>query len=473
MNQLLTMKNREQHTDSFVSTRNACKLCAPLGASVAYKGIEGCVPLIHGSQGCATYVRRYLISHFKEPVDIASSGFNEESTIFGGGPTLKVALKNVDTQYSPQMIGISTTCLSETIGDDVSAILKEYKQEQSCNAMLSHASTPSYCGTHVDGFHQAVLAVLQQMVKPSDTYNDAVVLMPGFLSPADYLHLKEIFAAMKQELILLPDLSVSLDNPTWDSYTRIPEGGTPMKDIQKVSGSKGFIQFGTILNAGQVAGKVKNTQKSSTPAQMLVNEYGMPGYEIRIPIGIHATDAFFKSIKKLTGKTTPAQFEMERGRLIDAYADGHKYVFGKKAVLYGEEDFVVAMTSFLMEIGIQPIIIASGGKSGRLQMEIDNVVPENAPQKPVRIEEAADFESIAEWSREMKPDIIIGHSKGYYIARELDIPIVRVGFPIHDRLGGQRLLHVGYRGTHRLFEQIANALIEYKQAKSAVGYKYM
>lgn len=68
---------------SYVSSRNACKLCAPLGASLVFKGIEGCIPMIHGSQGCATYIRRYMISHYKEPMDIASSNFSEESTIYG------------------------------------------------------------------------------------------------------------------------------------------------------------------------------------------------------------------------------------------------------------------------------------------------------------------------------------------------------------------------------------------------------
>ena len=70
------------------ATRNACKLCAPLGACVVFSGLEGCVPFLHGSQGCATYIRRYLISHFREPVDIGSSSFSEEETVFGGAKNL-------------------------------------------------------------------------------------------------------------------------------------------------------------------------------------------------------------------------------------------------------------------------------------------------------------------------------------------------------------------------------------------------
>ena len=67
----------------------------------------------------------------------------------------------------------------------------------------------------------------------------------------------------------------------------------------------------------------------------------------------------------------------------------------------------------------------------------------------------------------------MGNSKAYYIAREMELPIIRCGFPIHDRIGGQRIKHVGYAGTQELFDKIVNALIEYKQDHSAVGYKYM
>jgi nitrogenase molybdenum-iron protein NifN len=49
---------------------------------------------------------------------------------------------------------------------------------------------------------------------------------------------------------------------------------------------------------------------------------------------------------------------------------------------------------------------------------------------------------------------------------------VRVGFPIHDRFGGQRLRILGYGGTQELFDRIVNALIERRQEDSHVGYTY-
>jgi nitrogenase molybdenum-iron protein NifN len=68
---------------------------------------------------------------------------------------------------------------------------------------------------------------------------------------------------------------------------------------------------------------------------------------------------------------------------------------------------------------------------------------------------------------------MIGHSKGYTLARKFGLPLIRVGFPIHDRFGGQRILHVGYRGAQMLLDRIVNAIIEKIQEDSTVGYGYM
>ncbi|MFH0966525.1 MAG: nitrogenase component 1, partial [Methanobacteriota archaeon] len=52
---------------------NQCNMCMPLGGVIAFKGIEGAMVLVHGSQGCSTYMRLANVEHFHEPVDIASS----------------------------------------------------------------------------------------------------------------------------------------------------------------------------------------------------------------------------------------------------------------------------------------------------------------------------------------------------------------------------------------------------------------
>jgi nitrogenase molybdenum-iron protein NifN len=181
---------------NYISTTNACKLCRPLGACLAFKGIEGAVPYLHGSQGCATYMRRYIISHYNEPIDIASSSLSEKHAVYGGGPNLKLGLTNVAAKYRPKLIGIATTCLTETIGDDVRMILHEYRRDTEGSQGLPdfvNVSTPSYSGTHIEGFHGAVASVAEQMAEGGPK-GGKINLLPGFVSSADYRYLKEVMA---------------------------------------------------------------------------------------------------------------------------------------------------------------------------------------------------------------------------------------------------------------------------------------
>jgi nitrogenase molybdenum-iron protein NifN len=448
---------------NFVSTRNACKVCTPLGASVAYKGIKGCVPLIHGSQGCSTYIRRYLISHYKEPVDIASTNFTEESAVYGGKANLNLALTNVIKQYKPEIIGIATTCLSETIGDDMQQLLLQYKNENAEAVLpeLVFTNTPSYSGTHADGFHNTVKSVIKHFAVFTEA-KEIVNIFPGYLSPADLRQIKEIVSDFEIRSILTPDYSDTLDNEYNGEYERIPQGGTTIDELKLTATAKATVEFGYILNKAEKHG--------ISAGEYLEDKYGVPRINTGIPIGIKESDAFFEALEKISGKAIPKKYSKQRGRLIDSYVDGHKYVFGKKAVVYGEEDFVVSMVSFLEEIGIETVLCASGGNSGVLESTINERVK---PRNPINVHSNYDFEEISEACNELKPDLLIGNSKGYYISRRLKIPLVRVGFPIHDRLGGQRIKHIAYEGTQELFDRIANALIEYKQENSPVGYKYM
>lgn len=448
---------------NYVSTTNACKLCKPLGATLAFRGIEGTVPFLHGSQGCATYMRRYIISHFNEPMDIASSSLGEKHAIFGGGPNLKQGLKNVTDKFQPKLIGIASTCLTETIGDDLPMLLREYREMTKGNAdvpILVPVSTPSYSGTHMEGFHAAVRAVVDALAKESTERTDSIAILPGFLSTEDIRHLKDIGRSYNVPFTILPDISDTLDGPALREYEKIPHGGTEIPSIEKLGSAAAAIEFGWTIDDKDSAGL------------LLKENFGIDHHRLGLPIGLRETDAFFKTLNQLTGLDTPAVYENQRGRLIDSLADGHKYVFGKRAIVYGEEDLVIGMTSFLAEIGVQPVLCASGGKSGRLENAVKSVcdgLVSDAPQ----IYEGMDFYEIEKLAEKLEPDILIGHSKGYQLARKMNIPIVRVGFPIHDRIGGQRILHIGYQGAQQLFDTIANALLTKKQNDSKTGYSYM
>lgn len=445
----------------YVSTTNACKLCTPLGASLVFKGIKGCAPFLHGSQGCATYMRRYIISHYREPMDIASSALGEKQAVFGGGPNLKKGLLNVMRKYGAEVIGVATTCLTETIGDDVPRILAEFKREFADLDLppVIHASTPSYSGTHMEGWRAAARAVADQLVVTKAPDSGAVNIMPGFVSSADMRHMKELAEDFGLEPVLLPDLCDTLDGPALEDYEKIPSGGTTLAQIRGMSGARGSIEFGRVMAGGPTAG------------QSLFERFGVANHAIGLPIGLRESDALFSALEELSGNPTPKKHVLERGRLVDAFVDGHKYVFGKRAIVYGEEDLVVGLVSFLAEIGVEPVLAATGGTGQAFKTAIAEAC-DILPEKPV-VKTGVDFFDIAEEAKALAPDLLIGHSKGYRYAEAWNVPLVRVGFPIHDRFGGQRLKHLGYRGTQELFDRIVNAVIDRKQTDSPVGYGYI
>jgi nitrogenase molybdenum-iron protein NifN len=455
---------RKIKSKNHTSTQNPCKLCSPLGASLVIRGVSGAVPLLHGSQGCSTYIRRYLISHFKEPIDIASSNFGEDTAIFGGGVNLKIALENIIAQYQPEMIGIATTCLSETIGDDVNMFVFEFlKQRKGIETPpIVHISTPSYSGTHMTGFHRANLEIVKKLAtEKSKTRENHINVFPGMLSTADLRYLKEIFADFGLSPMMLPDYSQTMDGTLWSEYQKIPSGGTTIKQIRNAGNASASLQMGRILNA-----------ESESAAKYLDKTFEVPAVELGLPIGINETDRMFAALEEISGKPTPQKYIEERGRLVDAYVDGHKYVNGVKAALYGEEDLVAGLASFLSEIGIIPVLCASGGESGRLGTTLSEILDKNVINK-MKILEGMDFKNIEAEVESMPLDMFIGNSKGYSVTRRMDIPLVRVGFPVHDRIGGQRILHVGYRGAQQLFDRIANTILDQRQKASDVGYSYM
>ncbi len=445
---------------SSVSTTNACKLCRPLGACLAFRGIEGSMVLLHGSQGCSTYMRRYISGHFREPVDIASSALSETQAVYGGAANLKQGIRNVVAKYAPAVLGVATTCLTETIGDNIGMIIAELLEEEPelREIEIIPVSTPSYSGSHMDGFRDSCIAILERLAVPREK-TGAINLFPGFISAADIRHLKEIMEDFKTPGIILPDISQTLDGVIDGGYRRIPPGGTSMPAIARTARSACSIEFNVVSPASQSA------------AALLESRHDIPGERLPIPIGIRNCDLFFQTLAKVTLQPVPARYKEERGRLLDAMVDAHKYLFGKKAVVYGDADFVLALTSFLIDVGVSPVVCATGDGNREFISRISQTAAVAGIQ-PLILKDT-DFDEISERARETGSELLIGSSKGNHIARRLGIPLLRVGYPIHDRIGGQRLLHIGYRGTMNLLDQLTNMLIAREQDELGYGYSYM
>lgn len=452
---------RKKAADCRDVNENPCHMCMPMGAILPFKGVERSMVIIHGSQGCSTYMRRHIAEHFNEPIDVASSSLNEKGTIYGGEASLKKGLDNVMKLYNPGLIGVLTTCLSETIGEDVERIALEYLNERGRlgDLALVTVATPGYGGTHTDGYFRAVQRIISGLAKNTKKHAGINVIVPN-LSPADIREIKRILGLFKVEFTLCPDFSDTLDRPFERPYKKIPEGGTRLADIAKMAGASATIQMGITVD------------DQLSPGRHLAAACGVPLYTLPVPMGLENTDLFISVLKELTGGAVPESLERERGRLLDCMIDSHKYNFQGRSVVFGEPEHVYAIVKTCLENGIVPVVVATGSKSGKMAELLKNEL--DSYRGEVHFLSETDFSQIREKSVSMDANIAIGHSDGRYLTEREGIPLVRHGFPIHDRVGGQRLLSVGYVGTTMFLDRITNTLLEnkYKSYRNSMYQKF-
>ncbi|CAB1244029.1 FeMo cofactor biosynthesis protein NifB [Clostridiaceae bacterium BL-3] len=432
---------------------NPCKMCMPMGGVMAFKGIENNMVILHGSQGCSTYIRRHMATHYNEPVDIASSALTEQGTVYGGTKNLKKGLRNMIKMYEPTTIGVMTTCLAETIGEDTKRIVEEFYEEEKDNEKIKHikiitASTPGYGATQAEGYYTALRSIVEQVCEKSESTGKLNIICAN-LNPGDVRNIKRILDDFKIGYTILPDVSNTLDSAHNDKYRRIPKGGTKIEDIKKMPGAAATIEMGVTVS------------DEKSPGMYLQNEYDVPLYKCPIPIGFRNTNQFIDLVSKLTGVPIPEEYVVQRGRYLDAMIDNHKYTGEARVMLYGEPELVYAVARLCLENGILIKMAAMGSKNPELRRRLKEEL--KVQKEDSIVLDDTDFGTMESYAEKLKINLMLGNSDGRRMAGKLKLKLIRIGFPIHDRVGGQRQVITGYTGSSFLIDSVANAVLEHTQ----------
>ena len=435
-------------------TVNPAKTCQPIGAMYAALGIHNCLPHSHGSQGCCAYHRSTLTRHYKEQVLSGTSSFTEGASVFGGQSNLLQAIDNIFTVYKPDIIAVHTTCLSETIGDDIPQIIAKAKEEKRIpeGKLVIHTNTPSYVGSHVTGFANMTRSIVDYLAEPTDQrHADRANIIPGWVDPADMREIKRLVTTMGIDYIMFPDTSGVMDTPLTGKAAHFPAGGATIDDLRRTGSSKVTIALG---------------ETTSGPAAKLLDAKCKVRCDILdLPIGLKATDRFIDVLRRRFHKDVPAEITEERGRLLNLISNMHQYTYGKRVAIWGDPDQLVPLTEFLLLLNMKPVYIVTGTPGKRFESRIESVLGDSAPEAKVMQGLTADMYRMHQWIKQEGVDLLIGNTYGKYIARDENVPLVRLGFPILDRVGHQYFPIVGYRGAIRLLEMILNAFLEKKDAE--------
>ncbi len=443
------------HTPKEITERESlriipAKTCQPIGAMYAALGINKCLPHSHGSQGCCSYHRMQLTRHFKDPIMASTSSFTEGASVFGGGANIKTAVKNIFSIYEPEIIAVHTTCLSETIGDDLKTFIAQCEIPE--GKYVIHANTPSYVGSHITGFSNMVKGAVEYLTKSTGVDNGKVNIIPGFISPGDMKEIKRITSEMGIEYTMLPDTSGVVDSPMTGEFKMYPDGGTKISEIIDAGNSGHTLALGKFASED---GAVAIQKKGKVPYTVL-----------KTPIGIEATDRFLMTLSKLTEKEIPASLELERGQLVDLMLDVHQYFFGKKVAVAGDPDTVTALVEFLISLGAIPKYVVTGTPGEYFQKEV-NAMLEKAGIEGSTVKGFGDLFDLHQWIKNEKVDLLIGNTHCKFIALAEDVPFVRFGFPILDRYAHHYMPTTGYKGAIRLIEMMSNAILDRKDRDSA------
>ncbi|RCX12725.1 Mo-nitrogenase MoFe protein subunit NifK [Anaerobacterium chartisolvens] len=428
---------------------NPAKTCQPVGAMYAALGVNKCLPHSHGSQGCCSFHRMFLTRNFRDPIMASTSSFTEGSAVFGGGSNLKTSIKNVFSIYNPDILAVHTTCLSETIGDDMNSLISGTQIPD--GKIVIHANTPSYQGSHITGFSNMVKGFIKYLAANTKTPNGKLNVIPGFVNPADMREIKRLLKAMGVPFTMFPDTSGVIDAPMTGKFEMYPAGGTKVDDIKDLGNSEATLALGSFASA---EGAYDLEKKCKVPAKIL-----------KTPIGVKATDDFLMAVAKLTGKEIPAEIEEERGQVVDIMVDCHYHYHGKKVALFGDPDLLLALTEFTISMGMIPKYVVTGTPGDSFEKEIKAMMEEAGIDGKVKA--LGDLFTLQQWMKEEPVDLLMGGTHGKYIARAEDVPFVRIGFPILDRSVHSYMPITGYKGALRIIELISNALLDRQERDCA------
>lgn len=431
--------------------------CQPAGAQYAGIGVKDCIPLVHGGQGCSMFVRLLFAQHFKENFDIASTSLHEDSAVFGGHQRIQDGVMTLVRRYpNLRVIPLISTCSTEVIGDDMEGnIIK-------CQDMIAAefpgrvvhvvpVHTPSFKNSQVGGYSECITSIFRTIAKEKVAPTGNINIFPGWINPGDLALLKYYMREMGVDATFFMDTE-DFDSPMLPDKTIHTHGRTTVEDIEASTGAIASIALARYEGSGA--------------AEYLKKTFDVPSYILPTSYGIANTDAFLRAVSEITGKPIPDSLVKERGVALDALQDlAHMFFAGKRTAIFGHPDLVIGLAQFCLEVEMKPALLLLGDDNNKYKKDPRILELKSTADWDMEIVCNADLWELEKRAKtpEYKLDLILGHSKGRYVAMDTNLPMTRVGFPTFDRAGLYRHPTLGYRGAMLLGEAMANSLFNHME----------
>ena len=414
---------------------NPIKLSQPMGAMLCFLGIKNCMPLMHGAQGCASFSKVFFTRHFNDPIAVQTTAVNDITAVIDGGDySISESIKNITKKVKPDLVGLFTTGLTETKGDDIkgaSLLLKDMQD-------IAYVNTPDFDGSLESGFAKSIEAVIEQFVTPSNEIDaqKAVILPNVNIKPIEVEKIKEALSLFGYEVLSLPDLSESLDGHLGLKQGALSSGGITLEEIKALGNSSLVISVGSSV---QRAGE-KLQACNENMQHLHFDHLG----------GLEACDSFYGQLCEIKNISQPHPSIVRwRKRLQDALLDTHFALGSSSVVLALEPDQCLSMANTIIEAGANIKAIVTTHRNDLLEeIECDHLL-------------IGDFEDVEHYLEES--DIVISNFHSERLARIHKKAVMVRGFPDYEGVGGQLKNDLLYEGSCYALFELANILNHYKE----------
>jgi nitrogenase molybdenum-iron protein NifN len=429
------------------------KASSTIGAVLAFLGIDRAMPLMHGAQGCTAFGKVFFTRHFREPIPVQTTAMDQISSVQGADENIVEGLKAICTKQRPVLIGLPTTGLAETQGADIRGAVKQFRARypEHQAVRIIPVNTPDYTGSFESGFAAAIYELIAGLVpergekrnsSPRQLRGRRVNVLAGsLLTVGDIEVLKELIESFDLVPVVVPDLADSLDGHlTEQELNPLTYGGTSITEIETLGEADATIVVGRSLEKA---------------ADLLRVRTGVPDYRFDHLLGLETTDALVYALHRISGREVSKRIERQRAQLQDAMVDTHFMVGQTRVAIAADPDLLLSFSQFLTQMGAEIVAALS---------------PTNGPalaSVPVAEVKIGDLEDLEKAARAGRAELLIGNSHAVDSADRLGIPILRVGFPQYDLIGGYQRTFIGYRGARQLLFDLANELSETRHQQIA------
>lgn len=406
---------------------NPFKVSQPMGAVLAFLGVKGCMPLVHGAQGCANFTKVFFTRHFCEPIALQNTAVSDITAVLdGGGKGIAEAVETIAKKVSPELIGLLSTGLTETKGDDIRAASDAIK------GLSVYVNTPDYEGGMESGFGKTVKAIVEQLVEERDFVNEtkALILPHVSMTPIELEKIKEFVERFGYEVHALPDLSTSLDGYLGEKQGSLSSGGITVEEIKKLACS------GLVISIGE-------SMKPAAQALLAKNEK-IRHLHFNSICGLRDTDDFVEKLIAIRGPNNLSKVKRWRARLQDMMLDSHFRIGKTRFIITGEPDQLVGLSRMISEVG---------GTVSHALSTVDSPALEFIEAEKISV---GDFEDVINDIDNC--NALISNFHAERIAHKYHKPLIVRGFPNWEQVGNQLTFDSLYEGGAYFLKEVANSL---------------